>query len=144
MASLKEANTNRPAFSQMMDDAKKRKFNVLLAWKLDRSSRSLKDLISTLDELGSLGIDFVSYANNLDTSRPTGKLVFQIVGAVAEFEKDIIRERVIAGLANARRKGQRLGRPPVPADLYDKAQELRRQGLSFRKIGRGQFHRFLL
>ncbi len=129
------ANTNRPAFSEMMDEARKRKFNVLLVWKLDRLSRSLKDLINTLDELGSLGIDFVSYDNNLDTSTPTGKLVFQIVGAVAEFERDIIKERVIAGLVNARRKGKRLGRPPVPADLYDQAQELRRQGWSFRRIG---------
>jgi DNA invertase Pin-like site-specific DNA recombinase len=99
-------------------------------------SRSLKDLINTLDELGSLGIDFVSYDNNLDTSTPTGKLVFQIVGAVAEFEKDIIKERVIAGLANARRKGKRLGRPPVPDGVYEKAKKLRSEGLSFRKIGR--------
>ena len=88
-------------------------------WKLDRLSRSLKDLINTLDEVGSLGIDFVSYDNNLDTSTPTGKLVFQIVGAVAEFEKDIIKERVIAGLANVRRKGKRLGRPPLSVELYD-------------------------
>jgi DNA invertase Pin-like site-specific DNA recombinase len=66
---------------------------------------------------------------------PTGKLVFQIVGAVAEFEKDIIKERVIAGLANARRKGKRLGRPPASDDLYEKAKMLRQQGLSFRKIG---------
>jgi DNA invertase Pin-like site-specific DNA recombinase len=129
------ANTNRPAFTEMMEAARKRKFDVLVVWKLDRLSRSLKDLINTLDELGSLGIDFMSYDNNLDTSTPTGKLVFQIVGAVAEFEKDIIKERVIAGLANARRKGKRLGRPPVAEELYQKAKELRRQGLSFRKIG---------
>lgn len=130
------ASTNRPAFLEMMEEARKRKFNLLVVWKLDRLSRSLKDLINTLDELGSLGIDFVSYDNNLDTSTPTGKLVFQIVGAVAEFEKDIIKERVIAGLANARRKGKRLGRPPVAEELYNKAKELRREGLSFRKIGR--------
>lgn len=81
-------NTSRPAFQEMLEAARKRKFNVLVVWKLDRLSRSLNDLINTLDELGSLGIDFVSYDNNLDTSTPTGKLVFQIVGAVAEFEKD--------------------------------------------------------
>jgi DNA invertase Pin-like site-specific DNA recombinase len=121
----------------MMEEARKRKFKMLVVWKLDRLSRSLKDLINTLDELGSLGIDFVSYDNNLDTSTPTGKLVFQIVGAVAEFEKDIIKERVIAGLANARRKGKRLGRPPVDPDLYARAKELRYQGLSFRKIAQG-------
>jgi len=130
------ANTNRPAFLDMMEAARKRKFNVLLVWKLDRLSRSLKDLINTLDELGSCGIDFVSYDNNLDTSTPTGKLVFQIVGAVAEFEKDIIRERVIAGLANARRKGKRLGRPPKAEALYAQARIMRSEGLSFRKIGK--------
>lgn len=130
------ANTNRPAFLSMMEAARKRKFDVLLVWKLDRLSRSLKDLINTLDELGSCGIDFVSYDNNLDTSTPTGKLVFQIVGAVAEFEKDIIRERVVAGLANARSKGKRLGRPPIEQTIYDKAVKMRSEGSSFRKIGR--------
>jgi DNA invertase Pin-like site-specific DNA recombinase len=92
------SNTKRPAFSEMRHEARKRKFDILLVWKLDRLSRSLKDLINTLDELGHLGINFISYDNNLDTTTPTGKLVFQIIGAVAEFEKDIIRERVVAGL----------------------------------------------
>jgi DNA invertase Pin-like site-specific DNA recombinase len=128
-------NTNRPAFLAMMKAAKKRKFDVLVVWKLDRLSRSLKDLINTLDELGSCGIDFVAYDNNLDTSTPTGKLVFQIVGAVAEFEKDIIKERVIAGLANAKIKGKRLGRPAIPEAIYEKARIMRTEGFSFRKIG---------
>lgn len=130
------ANTNRPAFQEMMEAARKRRFDMLLVWKLDRLSRSLKDLINTIDELGSSGIDFISYDNNLDTSTPTGKLVFQIVGAVAEFEKDIIRERVVAGLAAARNKGKQLGRPPIPQTVYDKAVKMRSEGLSFRKIGR--------
>jgi DNA invertase Pin-like site-specific DNA recombinase len=97
----------------MISDSKKRKFDILLVWKLDRLSRSLKDLINTLDELGHLGINFISYDNNLDTTTPTGKLVFQIIGAVAEFEKDIIRERVVAGLSNAKQKGKQLGRPKI-------------------------------
>ncbi len=130
------ANTNRPAFKEMMEAARKRRFDMLLVWKLDRLSRSLKDLINTIDELGSSGIDFISYDNNLDTSTPTGKLVFQIVGAVAEFEKDIIRERVVAGLAAARNKGKQLGRPPIHRDAYDKAVKMRSEGLSFRKIGK--------
>ncbi len=129
-------NTKRPAFSQMMVDARKRKFDVLLVWKLDRLGTSLKDLINTLDELGALGIDFISYENQLDTSTPTGKLVFHVIGAVAEFEKDIIRERVKAGLENAKRKGKRLGRPPVSDVLLEKAKTLRGEGLSFRKIGK--------
>ena len=85
----------------MRHEARKRKFEILLVWKLERLSRSLKDLINTLDELGHLGINFISYDNNLDTTTPTGKLVFQIIGAVAEFEKDIIRERIVSGLENA-------------------------------------------
>ena len=109
---------------------------MLLVWKLDRLSRSLKDLISTLDELGHLGIDFISYDNKIDTSSPAGKLVFQIIGAVAEFERDIISERVKAGLRNARRKGKRLGRPPVSPMVIEKAKKLRKEGLSYRKISK--------
>ena len=90
-------NTQRPAYTEMLSDARRRRFELLLVWKLDRLSRSLKDLITTLDVLGHLGIDFVSYDNQLDTSSPSGKLVFNIIGAVAEFERDIIRERVRAG-----------------------------------------------
>ena len=128
------ANTKRPAFAEMRYDAKKRKFDILLVWKLDRLSRSLKDLINTLDELGSLGINFISYDNNLDTTTPTGKLVFQIIGAVAEFEKEIIRERVIAGLENAKQKGKQLGRPKIQDGILEKAKEMKKQGMSFRKI----------
>lgn len=128
------ADTKRPAFTEMMHDARKRKFDILLVWKLDRLSRSLKDLINTLDELGSLGIHFISYDNNLDTTTPKGKLVFQIVGAVAEFEKDIIRERVRAGLENARQKGKRLGRPSINNEILETTSMSRKQGLSFRKI----------
>ncbi len=128
------SNTKRPAFNEMIADAKKRSFDVLLVYKLDRLSRSLKDLITTLDDLQSLGIDFVSYDNGLDTTTPTGRLLFHVVGAVAEFEKEIIRERVIAGLHNARTKGKQLGRPPVPSFKIQEAQELRKAGLSFRKI----------
>ncbi len=129
-------NTSRPAFKEMIDRARQRKFDVLLVWKLDRLGRSLKDLINTLDELGHLGIDFISYDNKIDTSTPTGKLVFQVIGAVAEFERDIISERVKAGLNNAKRKGKRLGRPPVAPYVLQKAKTLRKEGLSYREIGK--------
>ena len=78
-------NIQRTAFGRMMEDAYKRGFDVLIVWKLDRLSRSLKDLITTLETLGSLDVDFISYDNSLDTSTPTGKLVFHVVGSVAEF-----------------------------------------------------------
>ena len=129
-------DTSRPAFKEMLDEARRRKFDLLLVWKLDRLSRSLKDLITTLDELGHLGIDFISYDNKIDTSSPTGKLVFQVIGAVAEFERNIISERVKAGLRNAQRNGKRLGRPPVPPRTIENARRLREEGLSFRKIAK--------
>jgi DNA invertase Pin-like site-specific DNA recombinase len=97
-------NTQRSVYTEMLSDASHRRFDLLLVWKLDRLSRSLKDLITTLDELGHPGIDFVSYDNQLDTSSPSGKLVFNSIGALAEFERDIIREQVRAGLANTRCK----------------------------------------
>ena len=127
-------NMQRPAFGQMMDDAHKRAFDVLIVWKLDRLSRSLKDLITTLETLGSLGVDFISYDNSLDTSTPTGKLVFHVVGSVAEFERDIIRERVRAGLANAKRNGKHLGRPSILAKVSPKIYILKEKGLSNRMI----------
>ena len=127
-------NIQRPAFGRMMEDAHKRSFDVLIVWKLDRLSRSLKDLITTLETLGSLGIDFISYDNSLDTSTPTGKLVFHVVGSVAEFERDIIRERVRAGLANARRNGKQLGRPSILAKVSPKIYILKEKGLSNRAI----------
>ncbi len=129
------SDTKRPAFKEMMADAKKRRFDVLLVYKLDRLSRSLKDLIITLDDLKSMGVDFVSYDNGLDTTTPTGRLIFHVVGSVAEFEREIIKERVKAGLENARRKGKKLGRPPVSSALVEKAKRLRSQGMSYRKIG---------
>ena len=74
------SNTKRPAFSEMMSQARKRRFDVLLVWKLDRLSRSLRDLINTLDELGSLGVDFISYDNELNTSTSSGRLLFNVMG----------------------------------------------------------------
>ena len=129
-------NTQRPAYTEMLSDARHRQFDMLLVWKLDRLSRSLKDLITTLEELGHLGIVFFSYDNQLDTSSPSGKLVFNIIGAVAEFERDIIRELVRAGLANARQKGKKLGRPHIPKSDQKKIIELKNHGLSNRAIGR--------
>ena len=119
-----------------MAAAQKKKFDILLVWKLDRLSRSLKDLITTLDELSSLGIDFISYDNQMDTSTPSGKLLFSLIGAMAEFEREIIRERVKAGLENARRKGKTLGRPRMPGKLRQKAFDFHKSGISNRKIGK--------
>lgn len=127
-------DTKRPAFSEMMEHAKEKRFRAVLVWKLDRLSRSLKDLVLTIEELGGLGIDFVSYSNHIDTTTPAGKLLFQVMGAVAEFEREIIRERVKLGLKNAVKKGKKLGRPGVSQRVIDEAKKLREHGMSFRKI----------
>ena len=110
------AKDKRPALSRLLEDARKRKIDHVLVWRLDRFGRSLKHLINTLDELRSLGILFTSYSENLDFSTSTGQLLFHLLGAFAEFERTLIRERVRAGIINAKAKGRRIGRPQVYVD----------------------------
>src|SRR3984893_2998689 len=123
----------RPALDQMMAAAQGRKFDVLLVWKLDRFARSLKHLVNALAEFEALGIAFVSLRDNLDLSTPSGRLMFQIIGAMAEFERALIQERVKAGLKSARSKGKTLGRPRRIVNV-DKIAQLRAQGEPWRAI----------
>lgn len=102
----------RPELDRLLVDAHRRRLDVILVWKLDRFGRSLRHLVNLLAELESLGIDFVSLRDNLDLTTPSGRLMFQIIGAMAEFERALIQERVKAGMRNARAKGRRIGRPP--------------------------------
>jgi DNA invertase Pin-like site-specific DNA recombinase len=118
-----------------MADAKRRKFDVVLVWKLDRFGRSLRHLVNALAEFESLNIAFVSLSDNLDLSTASGRLMFQIIGAMAEFERALIQERVKAGIRNARAKGRRIGRPRVAVDAARIA-VLRASGLSWRTIER--------
>jgi len=104
------AKDKRPELDRLMDDARKRRIDGILVWRLDRFGRSLKHLIVTLDELRQLGISFISYSENLDLSTSTGQLLFHLLGAFAEFERNLIKERVKAGIQNARAKGRRIGR----------------------------------
>jgi DNA invertase Pin-like site-specific DNA recombinase len=104
---------SRPQLNRLMADARKRHFDVIAVWKLDRFGRSLKHLVMTLADLESLGIAFVSLRDSFDLSTPSGRLLFQLVGAMAEFERALIQERVRAGLKNAKAKGRKLGRPRV-------------------------------
>jgi DNA invertase Pin-like site-specific DNA recombinase len=101
----------RPALDQLLIDAKRRKFDVLVCWRLDRLGRSLRHLITLLEDLQTLGISFVSLAEGIDATTPAGKLQMHILGAIAEFERGRIVERVKAGLVRARTQGKRLGRP---------------------------------
>jgi len=128
----------RPQLDRLMDVARKRQVDIILVWKLDRFGRSLKQLVTALDELSSLGIGFISYQDNLDLTTPQGRLMFHIIGAMAEFERELIRERVKAGLDNARRKGKRLGRKPIPSIDRDKVVALfeKDASLSVRKIAK--------
>ncbi len=124
---------HRPQLDALMKDARKRLFDVVLVWKFDRFARSLKHLIESLDEFSALGIDFVSLTEGIDTTTPTGQLLFHIVGAVAQFERDLIAERVRAGMAHARAMGKRIGRPRVPVDK-EQIVKMRTQQMSLRNI----------
>ena len=138
------AKDRRPQLNRLMEDARKRKIDGILVWRLDRLGRSLKHLILTLDELQSLGVGFVSYNENLDLTSSTGRLMFQLLGAFAEFERNLIKERVVAGLANARAKGKKLGRPTKAINV-EKIIELRTQGYTLRAIAEvmGVSHAFV-
>ena len=127
------AKDRRPELDRLMKDVRKRKVDLILCWRLDRLGRSLKHLILTLDELQSIGVGFVSYNENLDLTTSTGRLMFQLLGAFAEFERNLIRERVKAGLANAKAKGAKLGRPSPEFDENELVR-LRKSGLTIRRI----------
>ena len=124
---------SRPALNRLMSDACRRRFDAVLVWKIDRFGRSLKHLVNALAELAALGVAFVSVRDNLDLSTPSGRLMFQIIGAMAEFERALIQERVRAGIRNARAKGKRLGRPRVVVDA-SRVASLRTRGDSWSQI----------
>jgi len=124
---------SRPALNRLMSDACRRRFDAILVWKIDRFGRSLKHLVNSLAELAALGVAFISLRDNLDLSTPSGRLMFQIIGAMAEFERALIQERVRAGLRNSRSKGKKLGRPRVTVDA-SKIASLRSQGRSWAEI----------
>jgi DNA invertase Pin-like site-specific DNA recombinase len=107
----------RPAFDALCRDAAQRKFDVVMAWSVDRLGRSLQDLVAFLSELHALRIDLFLHQQGLDTTTPAGKAMFQMMGVFAEFERSMIQERVRAGLARARSEGKRLGRPRIEPEL---------------------------
>ena len=107
---------SRPELDRLMADAHRRRFDAVAVWKFDRFARSVSHLLRALETFKALGIDFVSLSEQVDTSTPTGKMVFTVLGAVAELERSLIAERVRAGIRNARAKGKKLGRPRVAVD----------------------------
>jgi DNA invertase Pin-like site-specific DNA recombinase len=123
----------RPELDRLMADAHRRRFDVVIVWKFDRFARSVSHLLRALETFNALGIAFVSLSESLDTSTPAGKMVFTVLGAVAELERSLTAERVKAGLRNARAKGKRLGRPRVTVDARRVA-SLRAAGRSWRDV----------
>ena len=113
------AKDRRPALDALVQDAKRRRFDVLVCWRLDRLGRSLRHLVTLLEELQALGVSFVSLGEGIDCTTPAGRLQLHVLAALAEFERARIAERVTAGLARVRKNGQRLGRPEkvVPESL---------------------------
>jgi DNA invertase Pin-like site-specific DNA recombinase len=130
---LSGSRESRPELNRLMNDAHRRKFDAILVWKVDRFGRSLKHLVNALAELGALGVAFISLRDNLDLSTPAGRLMFQIIGAMAEFERALIQERVRAGMRNARVKGKRLGRPRVFVSTSE-VHRLRAEGMGWKRI----------
>ena len=124
---------SRPELNRLMGDARKRQFDAIVVWRFDRFARSTKHLLLALEEFRSLGIQFISYQENMDTSSPLGQALFTIVSAVAQLERDLIRERVSAGIRNAQANGKKLGRPKSAVDR-ERILELRAEGHSLRQI----------
>jgi DNA invertase Pin-like site-specific DNA recombinase len=116
---------SRPALDELMADCRRGKVDVVLVWKFDRFARSLKHLIAAMEEFRERSIEFVLSTEQIDTSTSLGKCFFQIIGAIGEFERDLIRERVRAGLRHARERGKRLGRPPVRELSEELAEKLK-------------------
>jgi DNA invertase Pin-like site-specific DNA recombinase len=126
----------RKALDRLVADAKHRKFDIVLVWKFDRFARSLKMLVEYLELFQELGVDFISYKENIDTTTSMGRLIFHINSAYAEFEREIIQDRVIAGIKAKRAKTGTWGRKSLGRDIQAKIQELAKDGLSIRKIAK--------
>lgn len=127
------AKASRPAFDEMLKDAKRGRFDVLLAWKLDRLGRSLSNLLRLLEDLRVWNIGLISHSESLDLDSPSGRLMFQLVSAFSEYEREIIRSRVKSGLAAARARGRKLGRPGVRVDR-EQVRAFRAAGMSYPAI----------
>jgi DNA invertase Pin-like site-specific DNA recombinase len=132
------AKARRPGLDQMMKDARQRQFDVVLVWAGDRIARSVRHFLKVLDELNHLGIEFVSFRENIDTGGPLGRAIIVIIGAIAELERNLIIERVRAGMRRAKLEGRRIGRAPLNVDRQAVLRD-RGRGLSLTDIA--QAHR---
>jgi DNA invertase Pin-like site-specific DNA recombinase len=129
------AKDRRPALDRLLADGRRRRFDILACSKLDRLARSVHHLTGLARELEALGVDLVVLDQAIDTSTPAGKLLFHVLGSIAEFERDLIRERTVAGMRAAKRRGARIGRPQVAVDHVALGQGIR-SGLSVSEVAR--------
>src|SRR5271170_2961890 len=131
-----KSRKDRPGLDEMLKQAQRRRFDVVMAWAIDRLGRSLIDLLGTIQHLEAVGVDLYLDQQAIDTTTPMGKLVFQVTGAFAEFERSMIRQRVKAGLKRAVAQGTRLGRPKVDVALERKAQKQLQKGIGILKVAK--------
>ena len=130
------AKARRPGLDELMRDARRGRFDVVLVWASDRIARSVKHFLEVLDELNRLNIEFVSFREQIDTAGPLGRAIVVIIGAIAELERNLIIERVRAGMRRARLEGRHIGRNPLTLD-HEAIQRERCQGQSLREIAKG-------
>jgi DNA invertase Pin-like site-specific DNA recombinase len=131
-----KGRAQRPGLDRLLKDASRRKFDVVMAWAIDRLGRSLIDLLGTIQHLEAVGVDLYLDQQSIDTTTPMGKLVFQITGAFAEFERSMIQQRIRAGLKRAVAQGIKLGRPKIDQALERKAQKQLEKGVGILKVAR--------
>ena len=130
------ASEQRTQYKTMLELARKRKIDVVLVWRYDRFARSMQALVNALNEFQSLGVDFISYQENIDTTTPTGELIFHVMASLAQFESSLISQRVKAGMARAKAQGKHIARPRLSKDKQAIIQQLHAKGLSMNQISK--------
>jgi DNA invertase Pin-like site-specific DNA recombinase len=131
---------SRPSLDALLADVRKRRLDIVCVWSLDRLARNVRQLLELADEFNSLGVDLVSFKQNIDTSSSVGRLTYTVLSAVASFEVELLRERIRSGIAQARKDGTRLGRPPLrtltPKEVRQLRRERREEGMTFRDLAK--------
>ena len=127
---------DRLQYQTMLEATRKRRIDVVLVWRYDRFARSTQALVNALKEFQKLGVDFISYQENIDTTTPTGELIFQVMASLAQFESSLISQRVKAGMARAKAQGKHIARPPIPAAQQKQIIALYEQGLPINQISK--------
>ena len=130
------AKSKRPQLDKLMKAIMRKEIDMVMVWSVDRLGRSLQHLTTLLSDIHSKGVDLYLHQQGIDTTTPSGKMMFQMCGVFAEFERSLIRERVMAGLERARSQGKRLGRPPVPPILIEKMKRMRQEGMTLTAIAK--------